>query len=291
MTPNSEPETNGRWWPAPAKLNLFLHITGRRPDGFHNLQTLFQLLDWGDEIYLAATDDGKIERQQVEYGVAPEDDLTIRAARSLQSAAGCHRGVSIEVRKQIPLGSGLGGASSNAATVLSVLNHLWGCGLSVDALAALGLGLGADVPVFVHGHSAMATGVGENLESVALGRRHYLLVLPDISISTSEVFVDDRLKRDSAVISTAQALSGGGRNDCEAVALSRHPQLSATLDELSEYGQPRMSGTGSALFVQMPSQEAASSAAGELKCRYNVRAVGGLDESLMFRALLPSTQG
>jgi 4-diphosphocytidyl-2-C-methyl-D-erythritol kinase len=286
MTPKPEPCGDGNWWPAPAKLNLFLHITGRRPNGYHELQTLFQILDWGDEVFIRITDDGHIERRGADYDVTPEDDLAIRAAKRLQAAAGGRPGAQIEVRKRIPLGAGLGGGSSNAATVLTILNELWGCGFSVAALSRLGLELGADVPVFVHGNTAIATGVGEILNPVSLGNRYYLLVMPDYSISTAEVFADPQLKRDSKPISMAEAVTGGGRNDCEVVAKRYQTGLSDLFEELAEYGQPRLSGTGSAVFVNMPSLEAASSAAGELKCRYNVRAVGGLDQSPLKKALI-----
>lgn len=279
MNPDSSLKTDGNWWPAPAKLNLFLHITGRRPDGYHELQTLFQILDWGDRVYLEKTNDGEVQRINAEYDVPEDEDLVIRAARLLKRVSNSRFGAAIEVHKQIPIGSGLGGGSTDAATVLVALNHLWGCNHSAQFLADLGLELGADVPVFVHGHTAMATGVGENLVPVLLGERHYLLVMPGFSVSTAEVFNDTQLKRDSGLITAEQALAGDGRNDCEPVSKRLHPALAELFDELSEYGQPRMSGTGSSVFVEMPSRSAASSAAATLKCRYNVAAVGGLDQS------------
>lgn len=293
MTASTAAGLQAQWWPAPAKLNLFLHVTGRRADGFHELQTLFQLLDWGDEVYLQATADGDIGRRRADYDVAPDEDLVVRAARQLQAAAGCTTGAVIEVRKRIPIGAGLGGGSSDAATVLLVLNRLWNCGLPVDEIAQLGLELGADVPVFVHGHSAMATGVGEVLEPVKLGERHYLLVMPDIRVCTAEVFSDVRLRRQSSPISVVEALAGGGHNDCEPVARDRHPELSRLMDALGKYGEPRMSGTGATVFLPMPSRDAAEAAARDvergaasgLKCRYNVRAVGGLDHSPLLGSL------
>lgn len=276
MTPGS---IDNQPWPAPAKLNLFLHITGRRADGYHELQSLFQLLDWGDEVFIRPTHDGEIIRTHADYDVPASDDIAIRAARRLKEYAGASDGAGIRVDKNIPMGAGLGGGSSNAATVLLVLNRLWGCGLAVGELASIGLELGADVPVFVHGHSAMATGVGEFLEPVQIGERHYVLVMPDIPVSTAAVFSDPELVRDSAPITIAEALAGGGHNDCEPVTRRLFPELSQVFDDLSPYGQPRMSGTGSAVFVQVPTREAASGAASKLKCRYNVRAVGGLDRS------------
>jgi 4-diphosphocytidyl-2-C-methyl-D-erythritol kinase len=287
MTPDSL--LNSRWWPSPAKLNLFLHVTGRRADGFHELQTLFQLLDWGDEVYMELREDSRIVRRGENYGVAEEDDLVVRAAARLQSHAGSAPGVTISVKKRIPLGSGLGGGSSNAATVLCVLNRLWNCDLLPEALAGIGLELGADVPVFVHGHTALAGGVGQRLHPVELGSRAYLVALPDLSISTAAVFSDPALKRDSRPISMAAALAGEGRNDCQPVAVAQHPELATVIEAMGTFGDVRMSGTGSAVFVPMPSRLAAidalRGAASEFKCRYNVRAVGGLDRSPLLQAL------
>jgi 4-diphosphocytidyl-2-C-methyl-D-erythritol kinase len=275
------PDTRSDWstWPAPAKINLFLHVTGRRPDGYHEIQTLFQLLDWGDEIRILPTANGRISRAAADYPVAEEDDLVIGAARLLQQTAGCRRGAAIAVRKNIPLGSGLGGGSSDAATVLLVLNQLWECGLDLPALAALGLRLGADVPVFVHGRTAMASGVGDQLQAVELGSRYYVLVLPALSISTRAVFGDPDLTRNSAPISLAEARAGRGRNDCEAVVRRRYPAMAETLDALRRWGRPVMTGTGSGIFLSMESQEQAMSAAREIKSLYNVRAVSGVDRS------------
>ncbi len=293
MTPEPGAGCVGRWWPSPAKLNLFLHVTGRRADGLHTLQTLFQILDWGDSVRLRITDDGQISRRDVDYGVAEDQDLVVHAARALQSATDTNLGAEIEVRKEIPLGAGLGGGSSNAATVLLALNRLWGCGLDLNALATIGLGLGADVPVFVRGQTAMATGVGDVLVPAELGQQHYLLVMPDIRVSTAEVYSDPALRRDSKPISIDAAIAGKGRNDCQPVACARYPELTELMYFLAAYGSPRMSGTGSALFLPMASRAAAERAgkavrggsASELKCRYNVRAVGGLDQSPLHRAL------
>ena len=266
-------------WPAPAKINLFLHVTGRRPDGYHELQTLFQLLDWGDAIRIRISKDARIRREPADYPVAEDDDLVMRAARLLQEEGGCRLGATIGVEKSVPLGAGLGGGSSDAATVLLVLNRLWGCGLDLGALAELGLRLGADVPLFVHGHSALATGVGERLEPVALGRRHYVLVFPGLSIVTRDVFMDPDLPRDSKPISLEDALSGRGHNDCEKVVMARYPAMAAALEELRRWGEPRLTGTGSAIFLSMDSEQEAKSAAQEMKTLYNVRAVSGVDRS------------
>jgi 4-diphosphocytidyl-2-C-methyl-D-erythritol kinase len=275
------PDTDSRisTWPAPAKLNLFLHVTGRRPDGYHEIQTLFQLVDWGDEITLQITPDGTIGREQADYPVAEADDLVVRAARALRQATACTQGARIGVRKNIPLGSGLGGGSSDAATVLLALNRLWGCGLEVKQLAALGVRLGADVPLFVHGHTALAAGIGDRLEAVALGTRHYVLVFPGLSISTQAVFTDPDLPRDSQPISLAEALGGVGRNDCEVVVSKRYPAMASAFEKLRQWGRPAMTGTGSAIFLSMQSAEQAISAAREIKSLYNVRAVRGVDRS------------
>ena len=266
-------------WPAPAKINLFLHVTGRRADGYHELQTLFQLLDWGDQVGIRTTGDAAITRTGADYPVIADEDLAIRAARLLQRHAGCHRGAEIRVRKRIPLGSGMGGGSSDAATVLLVLNHLWGCGLDLPELARLGVRLGADVPVFVHGHSALATGVGDRLLPVSLGRRHYLLVFPGIEIGTREVFTDPDLVRNSQPITLAAALAGEGRNDCEPVVRKRFPPMDAILEALRKWGIPRMTGTGSGIFLMMEDEAQAISAAHQIKTLYNVRAVSGVDRS------------
>jgi 4-diphosphocytidyl-2-C-methyl-D-erythritol kinase len=266
-------------WPAPAKLNLFLHVTGRRPDGLHDIQTLYQLLSWGDEVSVDTTEDPEIERTGANYAVPEDQDLAVQAAKLLQSVTSGTRGAKLEVTKRIPMGAGLGGGSSDAATVLLVLNHLWKIGLGLEELAELGLQLGADVPLFIKGHSAMATGLGERLTPVEMGERHYLLILPDIHIPTREIFCDPGLTRNSAPISFEQAVAGHGKNDCEPVVLKRYPEISAIMRDFAEWGDPRMTGTGSGIFVPMVDEVSADSAARKIKCRYNVRAVRGVDRS------------
>jgi 4-diphosphocytidyl-2-C-methyl-D-erythritol kinase len=272
-------------WPAPAKINLFLHVTGRRADGYHELQTLFQLLDWGDTIRVRTSPDGRILREAADYPVAEEDDLVMRAARTLQRATGCTQGATLAVDKRVPLGAGLGGGSSDAATVLLVLNRLWNCGLGLPALSALGVRLGADVPLFVNGRTALASGIGDRLEPVALGRRHYVLVFPELSISTRDVFADPDLKRDSLPIGLADALAGKGHNDCEQVVRKRYPQMAQALETLRRWGQPLVTGTGSGIFLSMESETRAMSAAREIKSLYNVRAVSGVDRSPLHELL------
>jgi 4-diphosphocytidyl-2-C-methyl-D-erythritol kinase len=272
-------------WPAPAKINLFLHVIGSRQDGFHDIQTLFQLLDWGDEIQIRPAARPLISRLPVSYEVPEREDLVVKAAKLLQSETGCRQGAEIGVRKRIPPGSGMGGGSSDAATVLLVLNRLWGCGLDLDELACLGASLGADVPVFVQGRSALAEGIGDRLEPVSLGRRYYVLVFPGFSISTAEVFSNAGLVRDSEPINLAQALAGEGRNDCETVVRKRFPALGLMLDAVEEWGRPVLTGTGSGIFIPMRDRKSAMSTAKAMKTLYNVRAVRGVDRSSLHEKL------
>jgi 4-diphosphocytidyl-2-C-methyl-D-erythritol kinase len=272
-------DQHARGWPAPAKINLFLHVMGRRPDGYHELQTCFQILDWGDDVHIKILPNGEISRPRASYPVDEEDDLVVKAARLLQAETGAHLGAEIEVTKRIPAGAGLGGGSSDAATVLLVLNRLWNCRLSIDELSMLGRQLGADLPVFVRGHSALATGIGDLLQPLALGERYYLLVFPDFSVSTREVFSDPDLPRNSSSLSLREVLDGKGTNDCESVVIKRYPAFEKIIRDLREIGQPRMTGTGSGIFIPMSDKKTAIEAAQKIKCRYNVRAVRGIDRS------------
>jgi 4-diphosphocytidyl-2-C-methyl-D-erythritol kinase len=249
---------SGRWWPAPAKLNLFLHVLGRRPDGYHELQTCFQLLDWGDELAVETTDDGRIVRTEGPSGIPPETDLAVRAAEALQAATGIRQGARLRLRKRIPTGGGLGGGSSDAATVLLVLNRLWNTGLSVDQLAALGMGLGADVPVFVQGRTAHATGRGEVLTPLDLTQSDpewrqegwFLVIHPGVSVATAEIFQAPELTRNSPLI-TIRALSlAGTRNDCEPVVRAHYPAVGDALDWLARSAPARMTGTGACVFAR-----------------------------------------
>jgi len=277
MTPASE--AGRKIWPAPAKLNLFLRIIGRRADGYHDLQTLFQILDWGDELSFETDPGGRICRLGNNTRVAEADDICIRAAHLLRDRCRVRQGVRITLDKRIPIGAGLGGGSSDAATVLTALNHLWACGLSRQELAGIGLELGADVPVFVNGYSAWAEGRGEKLQPVALGPRHYLLVFPDIGISTAGIFRHPALKRDSEPVKMTPDRIGPGRNDCETVVLQLYPELRRLVEDLTAWGVPRMSGTGSTFFLSFDTKKNAIEAASELECRYNVRPVSGVDRS------------
>lgn len=244
-------------WPAPAKLNLFLHIVGRRADGYHLLQTVFQLLDWGDSVRLRVRDDGVVRRKTQLPGVSADADLTLRAARALRERTGITLGAEIDVEKHIPQGAGLGGGSSDAATVLVALNQLWGTQLSVDALADIGLGLGADVPVFVHGHSAWAEGVGEHLTPVQLPARHYVIIDPRVQVSTAAAFQAPELTRNSPRMTISDFLGGTSTANAFApVVRARYPAVAQALDWLGEFGEARLSGSGGCVFAAMDSTEA-----------------------------------
>jgi 4-diphosphocytidyl-2-C-methyl-D-erythritol kinase len=270
-------------WLAPAKLNLFLHVTGRRADGYHELQTLFQLIDLCDTIAIRVLEDGRIERPTGPADVDPDSDLTVRAARALQAATGTASGASLRVLKRIPLGGGLGGGSSDAATTLLALNHLWDCGLSIDELARLGLPLGADVPVFIRGSSAWAEGVGERLEAVELPERWYVVIHPGVAVATRDVFQSPELTRNSPVI-TIRALfepagGWGGRNDCEPVVRARYSEVADALDWLGRFAPARLTGTGSCLFAACPSAIEAERIAAQVPDRWRSFVVRGLNIS------------
>ena len=270
-------------WPAPAKLNLFLHVLGQRPDGYHELQTLFQILNWGDELLITVNASGIVTRSchgdAIGSEIPESGDICIRAAKLMQVLGDVSAGVHIDLKKNIPVGAGLGGGSSDAATVLVALNKLWCCGLSQHQLAEAGLQLGADVPVFVLGHSAWGQGRGERLQPVTLGPQHYVLVFPPFGISTAQVFQYPGLKRDSLPLEMAKTSMQPGRNDCLAAALELYPELEKIMQDLHAWGQPYLSGTGSTVFLPFDSKMSAINAASKLKCRYNVRAVGGVDRS------------
>ena len=266
-------------WPAPAKLNLFLHVVGRRPDGYHLLQTAFQFIDLEDELRVFERPPGTVERLGEVPGVPPEQDLVVRAARLLARHCPGAGGVAIEVRKRIPMQGGLGGGSSDAATVLVALNELWGCGFGPERLAELGLGLGADVPVFVHGRAAWAEGVGEQLVPLDLPEPVYLLVRPDAEVSTAAVFAAPELTRDTPVITIPGFLMTGGRNDCEAVVRRRFPAVAEALDWTGRHGPARLTGTGSCVFAAMPDEASARAALAQLPGRWSGFVVRGRNRS------------
>ena len=271
--------TDETLWPAPAKLNLFLHVTGRRPDGYHELQTVFQLIDLCDTIAIAVREDGRIERPDGPPGVDPESDLTVRAARALQQATGCKLGATLRVRKRIPMGGGLGGGSSDAASVLLGLNEVWGCGLAVDALARLGLPLGADVPVFVRGSSAWGQGVGEDLQPLELPESWYVVIHPGVAVGTRDVFQSPELTRNSPVITIRAFFQSGGRNDCEPVVRARFPAVAEALDWLEKYAPARLTGTGSCIFAPCATAIDAERLAARVPDRWTSYVARGLNVS------------
>jgi 4-diphosphocytidyl-2-C-methyl-D-erythritol kinase len=260
-------------WPAPAKLNLMLHITGRRADGYHELQTVFQFLDICDELSFRVLENGDIVRCDGPPGVAPADDLVVRAARALKAAGATALGAEIGLKKILPIGAGLGGGSSDAATTLHALNRLWQLGLDNDALAEIGLQLGADVPVFVRGFAAFAEGVGERLQPVFPPQPWYLVITPDVHVSTAEIFADGELTRDCPAIkicppSTATrdpVLDAIRDNVCAPVVVKRYPEVGRALDMLGKYAEARMSGTGASVFAGFDTQHEADTALSSMR--------------------------
>jgi len=236
---------------APAKLNLFLHVVGRRADGYHLLQTAFRLLDWGDRLSFVRRSDGRIRRLTDVAGVPEDADLTVRAARLLQAVTGCPLGADIAINKRLPMGGGLGGGSSDAATALMALNHLWGTGLDRTQLQALGLKLGADVPFFIYGRDAFAEGVGERFQPLELPDAWYVILFPRVAIPTSEIFSAGELTRDTEPIRIADFAASTTRNDLQPVACKRYPEVAAAIDWLAQYAPARMTGSGACVFAQV----------------------------------------
>lgn len=253
-----------RLWPAPAKLNLFLQVIGRRDDGYHLLQTVFRFVDFCDFLRFAPAAAGEIILETPLPGVAAADDLTVRAARLLLDEAGGGHGVRIAIEKRLPMGGGLGGGSSDAATTLIALNRLWGLGLDLARLQGLGLRLGADVPVFIHGRNCFAEGVGERFTDLELPDAWYLIVIPPVSVPTATIFADPSLKRDSEPITAATWQPGVGTNDLEAVACARFPQIAAHLNWLRQWGDAHMSGSGACCFVAFSDGASAEAARAQL---------------------------
>ncbi|MBI4998719.1 MAG: 4-(cytidine 5'-diphospho)-2-C-methyl-D-erythritol kinase [Rhodocyclales bacterium] len=249
-----------RAWPAPAKINLFLHVVGRRADGYHLLQTVFRFLDYGDELRFAPRADGEIVLATPLPGVAPESDLTVRAARLLRECAGVPAGVTIALTKRLPMGGGLGGGSSDAATTLVALNRLWNCALPEAELQRLGLALGADVPVFVHGRACFAEGVGERFADLILPPAWYLVTVPEVVVPTVEIFRAPELRRDSPPIRPADWHPGLGGNDLEPVARRLYPEVGRHLDWLRGRGPARMSGSGACCFAEFADEAGARTA-------------------------------
>lgn len=278
-------------WPAPAKLNLFLHVIGRRPDGYHELQTLFQLVDLADELRVEVRADGELRRIGGPAGVPHDEDLVVRAARLLKQASGSPLGADLTLTKRIPLGGGLGGGSSDAATTLAALNVLWRTRASAEDLARLGIALGADVPVFLFGRSAWAEGVGERLTAVDLPPRWYAIVRPPVAVSTAEVFQAPELTRNSPRTTIRGFLEAGGRNDCERVVVARYPEVRQALDRLGRFGPARLTGTGSCVFAAFERAGEAEEAIAGLPAGWLGFAVRGLARSPLLDRLEAAQPG
>jgi len=277
-----------QFWPAPAKLNLCLQITSQRDDGYHHLQTVFQFLDVADRLRFVVRDDKKIIRKTDNEGIKPQDDLVIKAATALQLATGIEKGADIYLQKILPVGGGVGGGSSDAATTLMVLNHLWETRLEVKQLAEIGLGLGADVPIFIHGHAAFATGVGEQLEEISPAEPWYLIVHPDVHVSTSEIFTNSQLTRDSSAIricdlqigtpDEAQVFDELG-NVFEPIVAKQHPEITEVIEFLRDYSDARLTGTGACVFAACESEVAAQDLLAKLPDHWAAFVAKGLNRS------------
>ena len=279
--------------PAPAKLNLFLHITGRRSDGYHNLETCFQFINVCDYLTFEATDTGNIKLTPSLEGVPDEQNLIVKAARLLQEYTGCTQGARIQLEKKLPMGGGLGGGSSNAATTLHGLNRLWSLDLSTSELEHLGLSLGADVPIFVHGHSAFASGIGEVFEEANPEELYYLIMVPDCHVNTAKIFSDPALTRDSKTLRIRAPLSEAInwqlietlRNDCEALVRKQYPEINQAFKTLSQHADARLTGTGCCLFAPFNFHEDASKIASLLPEGNHSFIAKGLNTSPLLEAL------
>ncbi|MCK5697875.1 MAG: 4-(cytidine 5'-diphospho)-2-C-methyl-D-erythritol kinase [Gammaproteobacteria bacterium] len=244
-------------WLAPAKVNHFLHITGQRQDGYHELQTVFQFLNYSDELYFHVLKHNEILHNNPIVGLQPEDDLVVRAARLLQQYTQCSLGAQINITKRLPMGGGLGGGSSDAATTLVALNTLWKLNLDNDTLAQLGVQLGADVPIFVHGVAAWAEGVGDQLTAIELDEPWFIIVIPSINISTAEVFSNPDLQRNCLPITMDDFFMGKGSNVCESIVSQLYPEVAETMQWLNQFSPARMTGTGSCVFATLPTKRKA----------------------------------
>lgn len=283
----------GRSFSAPAKLNLFLHITGRRDNGYHDLQTVFQFIDLCDQLSFQINESGQIKREN-DLGFPEDHDLTIRAAKLLQEKAQTSQGALIHIEKNIPTGGGLGGGSSNAATALVVLNQLWQCGFTKPELADLGLQLGADVPIFVHGHAAWAEGVGERIQAITPPEDWFLVLAPEIHVSTAEIFADSGLTRNTLAITIRDLDEATNwftlRNDCEQVVRQKYPLINDAIEFLSTYGHAKLTGTGACCFVAFAAKDLALAAQEALNKQthlQNVKSfvVRGLNQSPLHQQL------
>ncbi|HCL53235.1 4-(cytidine 5'-diphospho)-2-C-methyl-D-erythritol kinase [Pseudomonas fulva] len=271
--------------PAPAKLNLWLHIIGRRADGYHELETVFQFLDHGDELSFAVREDGVI-RLHSDLDTVPHDsNLIVRAARQLQAQSGTPLGADIWLNKVLPMGGGIGGGSSDAATTLLGLAHLWQLEWDEDRLTALGLGLGADVPVFVRGHAAFAQGVGEQLTPVDPEQPWYVVLVPQVSVSTAEIFSHPQLTRDSLPLKMRPVPKGNSRNDCQPVVEQNYPEVRNALNSLGKFTEARLTGTGSCVFGAFPSKAEADKVLALLSATQTGFVAKGSNISMLHRKL------
>jgi 4-diphosphocytidyl-2-C-methyl-D-erythritol kinase len=272
-------------WPAPAKLNLFLHIIGQRPDGYHLLQTAFQFIELADEIDFTILDSGKVKRSSVLEGVAVTDDLVIKAAHALKEKTGCKLGVDIKVHKKIPIGGGLGGGSSDAATTLVALNELWGCRLPSEELVTMGLSLGADVPIFIHSQASWAEGIGEDLMPIEPEESIYLVIYPGCSVVTAKVFSADDLTRNTTTITIRDFLERGGINDCETVVRKQYKEVKNAMDWLARFAHARLTGTGACIFASFSDFQEASVVKDQLPDKWQGYIVKGMNSSPLLERL------
>lgn len=275
---DTRPLTHLRDCPAPAKLNLFLHVTGRRPDGYHLLQSAFRMIDLADRLSFTLREDGLIRRANDVPGVPAETDLVVRAARLLREATATPLGADIAVCKHIPMGGGLGGGSSDAATTLIALNHLWGTQLRRPELAQLGLRLGADVPFFIHGRTAFVEGIGEHMQTLTLTPSCYVVLSPGVEIPTREIFQSEDLTRNSEPIKISDFVGGTTRNDLQAVACKLYPAVLHAIEWLSSYAPARMTGSGSCIFAEFDSISAADDVARRCPAPWMAWVAGSVDK-------------
>ena len=270
---------------SPAKLNLCLLITGQRDDGYHDLQTLFQLLDYGDTLRFSTRSDSVIELSPELPGVPHKSNLIVKAAHALQQHTGSRQGATIAIDKILPMGGGIGGGSSNAATTLLALNHLWNTNLSLTQLAEIGLALGADVPVFVHGHSAWAEGVGERLKPLKIDRQCYLVINPGCEVATAKIFSHKQLTRNTSAITMAAVFEHNGLNDCESVVREQYPEVDDALNWLSQFAAARLTGTGSCIYASFDDIDSAEQVLKQLPAKLTGFIANGVNKSPVHQAL------
>jgi len=273
---------------APAKLNLFLHILGQRADGYHELQTLFQLVDYGDTLSFVAQDNNELVLKPTLEGVPDDENLIIRAARTLQTHTQVTKGAHIYLEKHLPMGGGLGGGSSNAATTLLALNKLWQTQLSTQELCSIGLKLGADVPVFIQGRSAWAEGIGEELNPIDLPERWFLVIKPNCHVATADIFSFEELTRDTLAITVAAFFEQGGQNDCEMTVSQRYPEVKKALEWLNKYAFARLTGTGACIFAHFDSEDEAKAVLREVPEYWECFVAKGINHSPALEVLSKS---